>query len=116
MEEGYGGKLRCWPWTVSFQIETGKWRGVKRGHACKECDSYIVHGKMEDVCTAGLQGACEVYRVGPELDTTAVSQGGPILKTWLMNARYKLISPGACSNYQELSNIIYIYIYIYMYV
>ena len=37
-------KLRCG--TAAFQIETGRWHGVKReDRICKECES----GEMEDV-------------------------------------------------------------------
>ena len=86
--------------TVAFQIEMGRWHGMKREErVCKECDS----GEVEDVCHWLLQCSAWDHIRQPLLEAMEESREDFPAKS--IEERAALVLSLACKNYRILSII-----------
>ena len=85
---------------AAFQIEMGRWHGLKREEVCKECD----RGEVEDVCHWLLQCFALNSLRQPLLHGSHERCRGRLLdkRQWRQNSPYII----TCM--QELSHFIYI--------
>ena len=86
--------------TAAFQIEMGRWHGMKREErVCKECDI----GEVEDVCHWLLQCSAWDHLRQPLLEAMEGSREAFPVKS--IGERATLVLSLACKNYRILSII-----------
>ena len=87
--------------TAAFQIEMGRWHGMKREErVCKECDS----GEVEDVCHWLLQCSAWDHLRQPLLEAMEGSRELGLSSKQHWRESSLVLSP-ACKNYRILSII-----------